>query len=241
MKPTQRGSYHHGDLRKALLKAALELVWERRSTHFSLRDLAERVGVTQSAIYRHFNDLDDLLSTLCREGFDALAEAERQVLADSPDPSVRLRALARRYIQFATSNPAYFRIMFDSGFANRPDIIGRARPTFKYLQDLIAEIGGANDGAFEKAVAIWASVHGLSALMLSGQLGPVLKEPHRKARLEQTVTELIERGLAASRGLSTAGMASEKPARSTVQARGRRAVAPKAGKKNPLFPLRTRR
>jgi len=77
MKPTQRESYHHGDLRKALLEAALELVRQRRSTHFSLRDLAERVGVTQSAIYRHFNDLDDLLSTLCRQGFDALAETER--------------------------------------------------------------------------------------------------------------------------------------------------------------------
>ncbi|WP_353373172.1 TetR/AcrR family transcriptional regulator, partial [Mycobacterium sp.] len=190
MKPTQRESYHHGDLRKALLEAALELVWQRRSTHFSLRDLAERVGVTQSAIYRHFNDLDDLLSTLCRQGFDALAETERQILVDSPDPSVRLRALIRLYIQFATSNPAYFRIMFDSGFANRPENIGRARPTFKYLKDVIAEIGGGHDGAFEKTVAIWASLHGLSALMLSGQLGPVLKQPARRARLEQTVTEL---------------------------------------------------
>jgi AcrR family transcriptional regulator len=71
------------------------LVRQRRSTHFSLRDLAERVGVTQSAIYRHFDDLDDLLSTLCRQGFDALAETERQILVDSPDPSVRLRALMR--------------------------------------------------------------------------------------------------------------------------------------------------
>jgi AcrR family transcriptional regulator len=85
--------------------------------HFSLRDLTERVGVTQSAIYRHFKDLDDMSPTLCREGFDAFAETERQIMADSPDPSVRLRALVRAYIHFATSNPAYFRIMFDSGFA----------------------------------------------------------------------------------------------------------------------------
>jgi hypothetical protein len=57
------------------------------------------------------------VSTVCREGFDAFAETERQIMADSPDPSVRLRALVRAYIHFATSNPAYFRIMFDSGFA----------------------------------------------------------------------------------------------------------------------------
>jgi AcrR family transcriptional regulator len=68
MKPTRRESYHHGDLRNALLQAALELVRQKRSTHFSLRDLAERVGVTQPAIYRHFTDLDDVLSTLCRDG-----------------------------------------------------------------------------------------------------------------------------------------------------------------------------
>jgi AcrR family transcriptional regulator len=241
MKPTQRESYHHGDLRKALLAAALELVRQRRSTHFSLRDLAERVGVTQSAIYRHFNDLDDLLSTLCRQGFDALAETERQILADSPDPSVRLRALIRLYIQFATSNPAYFRIMFDSGFANRPENIGRARPTFKYLKDVIAEIGGGHDGAFEKTVAIWASLHGLSALMLSGQLGPVLKQPARRARLEQTVTELIERGLAGPHGSSTAGMASENAGLSALHADGRRAALPKAGKRKALLRSRTRR
>jgi AcrR family transcriptional regulator len=222
MKATQRESYHHGDLRNALLEAALELVRERRSTHFSLRDLTERVAVTQSAIYRHFNDLDDLLSTLCREGFDAFAETERQMMGDSPDPSVRLRALIRAYIHFATNNPAYFRIMFDSGFANRPENISRARPTFKYLEDVIAEIGGGRDGAFEKAVAIWASIHGLSALMLSGQLGAVLKKPARAARLEQAVMDLIERGLAGPRGSSAARMASENPGPPALQARGRR-------------------
>jgi AcrR family transcriptional regulator len=240
MKLTQRESYHHGDLRKALLEAALELVRQRRSTHFSLRDLAERVGVTQSAIYRHFNDLDDLLSTLCREGFDAFAKTERQIIADGPDPSVRLRALLRLYIQFAISNPAYFRIMFDSGFANRPENIGRARPTFKYLEDVIAEIGG-RDAALEKAVAIWASVHGLSALMLSGQLGAVQKQPARRVRLEQIVIELIERGLVGPCGSSTAGMASENPGRPTLRARGRRAAALKAGKSKPRLPSRTRR
>jgi AcrR family transcriptional regulator len=144
------------------------------------------------------------------------------MMGDSPDPWVRLRALVRAYIHFATSNPAYFRIMFDSGFANRPENIGRARPTFQYLEDVIAEIGGGHDGAFEKAVAIWASMHGLSALMLSGQLGAVLRRPDRAARLEQTVTELIERGLGGPRGSNTGGAATPNPEPPPMQARGRR-------------------
>jgi AcrR family transcriptional regulator len=196
MRRGSRKSYHHGDLRNALLKAALDLVRDRRSTHFTLHDVSERVGVTQSAIYRHFADLDDLLSTLCRNGFDAFAEAQRQATAGNPDPWQRLRALVRAHLRFAISNPDYFRIMFDGGLANRPENIARAQPTFQLLVDTIAEIDGTAEHAFERAVAIWAAGHGLAALMLSGQLGGILNRPDRAARLEETVMALIERGLA---------------------------------------------
>jgi AcrR family transcriptional regulator len=196
MRRGSRKSYHHGDLRNALLKAALDLVRDRRSTHFTLHDVSERVGVTQSAIYRHFADLDDLLSTLCRNGFDAFAEAQRQATAGNPDPWQRLRALVRAHLRFAISNPDYFRIMFDGGLANRPENIARAQPTFQLLVDTIAEIDGTAEHAFERAVAIWAAGHGLAALMLSGQLGGILNRPDRAARLEETVMALIEQGLA---------------------------------------------
>jgi AcrR family transcriptional regulator len=196
MRRGSRKSYHHGDLRNALLKAALDLVRDRRSTHFTLHDVSERVGVTQSAIYRHFADLDDLLSTLCRNGFDAFAEAQRQATAGNPDPWQRLRALVRAHLRFAISNPDYFRIMFDGGLANRPENIARAQPTFQLLVDTIAEIDGTAEHAFERAVAIWAAGHGLAALMLSGQLGGILNRPDRAARLEETAMALIEQGLA---------------------------------------------
>jgi AcrR family transcriptional regulator len=196
MRRGSRKSYHHGDLRNALLKAALDLVRDRRSTHFTLHDVSERVGVTQSAIYRHFADLDDLLSTLCRNGFDAFAEAQRQATAGNPDPWQRLRALVRAHLRFAISNPDYFRIMFDGGLANRPENIARAQPTFQLIVDTIAEIDGTAEHAFERAVAIWAAGHGLAALMLSGQLGGILNRPDRAARLEETVMALIEQGLA---------------------------------------------
>ena len=196
MRQGSRKSYHHGDLRNALLKAALDLVRDRRSTHFTLHDVSERVGVTQSAIYRHFADLDDLLSTLCRNGFDAFAEVQRQATAGNSDPWQRLRALVRAHLRFAISNPDYFRIMFDSGLANRPENIARGQPTFQLLVDTIAEIDGTAEHAFERAVAIWAAGHGLAALMLSGQLGGILNMPDRAARLEETVTALIEHGLA---------------------------------------------
>ncbi|MET1025761.1 MAG: TetR/AcrR family transcriptional regulator [Dongiaceae bacterium] len=192
-----RESYHHGDLRNALLGAALDLVRETGSTRFPLRDLADRVGVTQPAIYRHFDDLSDLLSTLCRDGFTVFAEIERRVMAESQDPWIQLQGLIRAYIRFCTGNPGYFRIMFDSGIANQPENIARAQPTFQIIVDTIAKTDTDNGSscAFEKAVALWAAMHGISALMLSGQLGAVLSKPERAARLEKAVADLIERGL----------------------------------------------
>ena len=195
MRPQSRKSYHHGDLRNALLEAALELVQETGSTHFSLRDVTERIGVSQPAFYRHFSDLDDLLSTLCRDGFGAFGELEHEMMADNPDPWVRLRALVRAYIHFAVSNPGYFRIMFDSGLANRPENIARAKPTFQVLANTIEELLGPGEASFDQAEAVWAAMHGLSALMLSGQLGDVLRKPDRAARLEAAAAKLIERGL----------------------------------------------
>ena len=205
MKSVQRRSYHHGDLRNALLKAALELVHERRSTHFSLRDLCERVDVTQPAVYRHFADLDDLLSTLCRDGFDAFAEIERRMMSRETDPWASTHALIRAYIHFATSNPSYFRIMFDSGFANRPENIARAKATFQVLVDTVEELRGPGEASFDRAIAIWAAMHGLSALMLSGQLGGVLRNRDRVARLEESLVEVIERSLERPEPPSSAG------------------------------------
>jgi AcrR family transcriptional regulator len=223
MRQRARKSYHHGDLHNALLKAALALVRDRRSTHFTLRDVSERVGVTQSAIYRHFADLDDLLSTLCRNGFDAFAEAQRQAMASNSDPWQRLRALVRAHLHFAISNPDYFRIMFDSGgLANRPENIARGRPTFQLLVDTIAEIDGTAEHAFERAVAIWAAGHGLAALMLSGQLGGILNRPDRAARLEETVMALIEQGLAGLNREASAKPKEKRRSRPMTRNSGRR-------------------
>jgi AcrR family transcriptional regulator len=195
MHSVRRKTYHRGDLRNALLRAALELVQETGSTHFSLREVTERIGVTKPALYLHFADFDELLSTLCREGFNAFSEVERQVMAKSSDPWARLRALTRAYIHFAISNPGYFRIMFDSGLADRPENIACATGTFQLLVETIQELQGPGEAPFDQAIAVWALMHGLAALMISGRPGTVLSKPDRLARLEASVVGLIQGGL----------------------------------------------
>jgi hypothetical protein len=93
--------------------------------------------------------------------------------------------------------------MYDGGLANCLENMNRIVPTFEYLVNIIAELGGSRNGAFEKAVAIWGPVQWLWALMLPRQIGPILKKTEGATRFEQTMIDLVERGLDGPEALET--------------------------------------
>src|SRR5262245_23788463 len=106
------GKYHHGDLRRALLDAALEILAEGGAAGLTLREVARRAGVTHAAPYRHFEDKAALLAAVAEEGFRAvyaemLARSERV-----KDPVERLYQIGAAYVLFAVTHPAHFRVMF---------------------------------------------------------------------------------------------------------------------------------
>src|SRR2546423_1968360 len=108
--------YHHGNLREALIEAALSLVEERGSPEFTLREGARGVGVTHAAPQRHFEDRAALVAAVAEQGFHGLrAHVERvAVTSHRRDPAERLHALGVAYVQFAVANPAHFRVMFSA-------------------------------------------------------------------------------------------------------------------------------
>jgi AcrR family transcriptional regulator len=204
-KRSGKPSYHHGDLRNALFEAALAIIQATGSCRFSLRELADSVRVTQTAVYRHFESLDQLLSDLCVQGFDKLAQAERDnLLRAGSDPLERLRSCIATYVTFSTHNPAYFRIMFDSGIPMRSNNIKRMQKSFDLLVEAIEQCDAAGylreGNPWDKAIATWAAMHGLSALVIGGQLGQILEKPNRMVRLEKEVAVMIERGLLSPKG-----------------------------------------
>jgi AcrR family transcriptional regulator len=156
---------HHGDLRQALLAAALALVEETNVDAVTLRAVARRAGVSPGACYHHFPDKDALLAEVAREGFAALlAEQARQ---QDPDPRVRLGCLAATYVHFALAHGTHYRVMFR---ASPSDIEGvgaetlrtTARATFDTLVGAIAQVA-PQDGApawLSRALVAWAQVHG---------------------------------------------------------------------------------
>lgn len=178
--------YHHGDLHRAIVSAALEVLSESQSTEFSLRELARRAGVSHNAPYKHFADKRELLAAVSAVGFERLAKRMTDATQDLFSPRERLAAMARAYVRDGVSNPALYRLMFggyltgqDNG---RPAIERDAAEKMRALMvDAISEgaLGlsipniAQNERKIDGAILIlWSQIHGLTLLLVDRLVGP---------------------------------------------------------------------
>ena len=159
--------YHHGNLRQALLEAALRLLEQQGEAGLGLRDLARAVGVSPAAPYRHFDSRAALLEALAVTGFQRFTARMQAVLASAPDDP--LAAMGKTYVVFALQNPNLFRLMFSPQLKKdaRPGLRMAADAAFDTLRQAVG--GTALDGRI-RALAAWAKVHGLAVLLLDGQI-----------------------------------------------------------------------
>src|SRR5437763_12760016 len=104
--------YHHGDLQRAIVNAALEVLSETQSTEFSLRELARRAGVSHNAPYKHFADKDELLVAVSTAGFELLGRRISRAISPLKDPKEQLFAIVRAHVRQGLDNPALYRLMF---------------------------------------------------------------------------------------------------------------------------------
>lgn len=178
-------SYHHGDLRQALLDEAALLLREEGEQGLSMRRLAARAGVSRSAPYHHFRDKQDLLCALAAEGFRRFLG----VLSVAGDDLSRERLVTfiRDYLQFAVENAEYYDLMFGSKLWKSGQITGalqaEAHGAFRfYLRQARAwqELGFVNPelDTLRYAQVSWSTLHGLSRLLIDGiYLEPEAMEP----------------------------------------------------------------
>ena len=165
-------TYHHGDLRDALIDAALVMLQEGGDpAALSLREAARRAGVSAMAPYRHFADKDALLAAVAIVGFGRLADALRAADA-APHGNDALVGQGVAYVDFACAHPALFRLMFGSALAGRHgDLAIAAEQTYAVMATRVAAIFGAGDRETDAwALRCWATAHGLAALAVDGQL-----------------------------------------------------------------------
>ena len=167
------------DTRTRLLDQARAVYLEGGTAHFSLREVARRVGISAAAVYRHFDGKEALLGAVCEEGFRTFSSYLLRALSEKT-PMARLRAAGECYVRFALENPHDYRVIFMSSV---DDLEGRRKPkattretspTFQFLVDRVRECMEARalerGDATEVAATVWAHVHGLSSLRLSGHL-----------------------------------------------------------------------
>lgn len=167
----KRRNYHHGDLRAALLDAALDDIRRVGIAATSLRQVARSVGVVPSAAYKHFKSKGELVGAIGADGFRLLAAQMQKQAARAPkDSRAQLSALGRGYVLFAVEQPEQFKVMFDAqGAANaksRPE-----NPAYQLLAGAIARLrkeGRISRGVRLPELAAWSMVHGLARLVIDG-------------------------------------------------------------------------
>lgn len=166
---TSKATYHHGDLRAELVRAAMELLQESSETELSLRAVARRAGVSPAAPYRHYADREALISAVAAVGYHELAERLAQA-HPSPSTPQQLAAVATAYVQFALERPALFRIMFTEPCARDNDERVTSTAAVSQYVGAIVEQNFPHVDVEPLATAIWALVHGLAFLHLDGML-----------------------------------------------------------------------
>jgi AcrR family transcriptional regulator len=187
--------YHHGNLKDALLRAALELIAKKGPAGFTFAEAARWAGVSPAAPYRHFRDRDELMANVALRGFELFEGALRRAWNEGrPDPSTAFENVGKAYLQFARDEPAYYSAMFEAGvpLTSNAELRVAGERAFAVLrgasEKLIEKLpAGSRPPALMMGLHIWALSHGVASLFGRGDAA-------RRA-LPMSAEELLEAGV----------------------------------------------
>ena len=181
-KPRRRrkppGRYHHGDLRRALVEEAVRTIQAEGVEQLTLRAVGVRLGVSRTALYRHFPDKQALLAAVGREGFRMLGEVTSTAWQTHGPGPAGLDAMGAAYVSFATSHPSHYRVMFGSFLESSSKdeaFVQVANAAFDILLNAVKELQQQGlvrrDDPLLLSLFIWSMVHGIAMLGIDGHLG----------------------------------------------------------------------
>lgn len=173
-------SYHHGDLKSAMISVARAMLEEKGPEAISFRGIAREVGVSQTAPYNHFDGKDHLLSMLAAEGFRELHHSQLQACTDTDTPEDCLRAMARDYVNYSCTHPQLYRLMFGAGVVawhQFPEVKEIALQSYTPILEALTEYLDLSDESKVQelrlvAATFWSTCHGMSMLIIDGMLTP---------------------------------------------------------------------
>ena len=188
----ERKGYHHGNLREALIRAALELIAQKGPAGFTFADAARWAGVSSAAPYRHFRDRDALMADVARRGFERFeAELARAWNDGRPDPLTAYQNVGRAYLGFARSDASYYSAMFEAGLAPDadPELQQSGERAFAVLRRASEAVAvllpkEKRPPALMMSLHIWSLSHGIASLFARGDAG--------RRRLPMSPEDLLE-------------------------------------------------
>jgi AcrR family transcriptional regulator len=202
-----RRGYHHGNLKEALIEAALALISEKGPGGLTFADAARAAGVSPAAPYRHFRDREALVAEVAQRGFRVLGEALTKAWNDGrPEPRQALHNVGKAYLSFAREEPAYYAAMFESGvdIGADPELRSVADAAFGAVRAAVEAVvatlpPGARPPALMMTLHIWSQAHGIASLFARTDRArrPIPMSPED---LLEAATLIYLRGLGASPG-----------------------------------------
>jgi len=203
MPAVKKSTYHHGDLRKALIDVSVDVIDKQGIDALNLRSLALLAGVSSGAPYHHFADRGQLLAAIAQEGFESLEAAMvKEGAAAVGGTSERLEALGCAYVLFATSHRGYFRVMFRGDTHSDADeaLKNSSDRAFKLLSEAIEACQAAGTAPLGDprplVLHAWATVHGLATLCVDAGLSKIGIAPDQLAPMITSLTSQMFKSLA---------------------------------------------
>jgi AcrR family transcriptional regulator len=191
-----RETYHHGNLREALVACALRMIGEHGPNGFTLAEVARAAGVSGAAPYRHFKDRNALIAEIARQGFERFAKDLRTAWDQArPTPIAAIENCGRAYLGFARREPAFYAAMFEPGFPleDDPALLAESERAFGVLRqaaDAVVKSMPAQGRPPPLMVAlhVWSLAHGIASLFIDGPSGS-------RRKLPMAPEDLLEAGL----------------------------------------------
>jgi len=187
--------YHHGNLKEALIEAALGLIGQKGVGGFTFADAARMAGVSPAAPYRHYRDREDLLADVARRGFEAFGDALTRAWDEGrPDPFQAIERLGKTYLAFARKEPAFYAAMFEGGISadSSPELRQAADRAFAVLREASEKLveampEGRRPPAMMVALHIWSLSHGIASLFA--------RPDQSRRKLPMSPEDLLEAGV----------------------------------------------
>lgn len=205
-KHATKTAYHHGNLREELVTQGLAILESEGLAALTMREIARRLGVTQTAPLHHFESKTALLAAIAALGFRMLFEERIAALKDKRETDERLMAVMLAYVDFARAHPALFHLMHGPEIPDKsvfPELNDAAIRSYGVLETAVADYLLAHEGSMDRrreaTLAAWTACHGLAHIMTSPQNTPSYVLRKDPAGISHTIFDIFMRGLAQHR------------------------------------------